>query len=213
VLSGGERNRLALAKLLLHPANCLLLDEPTNHLDIHAKEVLLDALLGFQGTLILVAHDRYILDRLPEEIIEVGAGTAGRYLGNYEDYLRKRAQAEVLPTATPSPREPAPQAAAARLRRDERTAAVQRRERDAERQRQRQAARRAQQIAALEAAIADKEAELNDLTAMINRPDFHQQHANPHGVFSQYARLREEIDSLYGQLEQVESAAPSAAAS
>src|SRR5438093_7132695 len=99
VLSGGERNRLALAKLLVHPANCLLLDEPTNHLDIHAKEVLLDALLAFEGTLILVAHDRYILDRLPQEVIEVGAGTAVRYLGNYEDYLRAKASAAAVATA------------------------------------------------------------------------------------------------------------------
>jgi len=217
VLSGGERNRLALAKLLLHPANCLLLDEPTNHLDIHAKEVLLDALLGFQGTLILVAHDRYILDRLPEEVIEVGAGTAVRYLGNYEEYLRKRAEAEALPTATPNPRapaarEPAPREPATRLRSDEPPAAAQRRERDAERQRQRKAARQAQQIAAIEAAIADKEAELSSLTELINRPDFHQHHADPHDLFSQYAHLRKEIDSLYGQLEEVESA-PSAAAS
>src|SRR6185295_4212783 len=91
VLSGGERNRLALAKLLVEPANCLLLDEPTNHLDLTAKEVLLEALLDYQGTVVLVAHDRYILDRLPSEIIEVGHGAAVRYLGNYEDYVAKKA--------------------------------------------------------------------------------------------------------------------------
>src|SRR5262249_7515837 len=102
VLSGGERNRLALAKLLLHPANCLLLDEPTNHLDIHAKEVLLDALLAYEGTLVLVAHDRYILDRLPQEVIEVGDGGAVRYLGNYEDYLRKKEAGDISPIPPPS---------------------------------------------------------------------------------------------------------------
>ena len=66
VLSGGERSRLALAKLLLEPMNCLLLDEPTNHLDLTAKEVLLDALLAYGGSIVIVAHDRYILDRLPD---------------------------------------------------------------------------------------------------------------------------------------------------
>src|SRR6059058_920595 len=92
VLSGGERSRLALAKLLLEPANCLLLDEPTNHLDLTAKEVLLEALLGYAGTLVIVAHDRYLLDRLPTQVIEVGTGHAARYLGNYEDYLASKAR-------------------------------------------------------------------------------------------------------------------------
>jgi len=93
VLSGGERSRLALAKLLVEPANCLLLDEPTNHLDLTAKEVLLEALLAYRGTLVIVAHDRYLLDRLPTQVIEVGGGHAVRYLGNYEDYLRAKAAA------------------------------------------------------------------------------------------------------------------------
>jgi len=93
VLSGGERSRLALAKLLLEPLNCLLLDEPTNHLDLTAKEVLMEALLAYKGTLVIVAHDRYLLDRLPTQVIEVGNGKAVRYLGNYEDYLRAKASA------------------------------------------------------------------------------------------------------------------------
>ncbi len=107
VLSGGERSRLALAKLLLEPVNCLLLDEPTNHLDLAAKEVLLDALLAYGGTIVIVAHDRYILDRLPTQVIEVGHGRAERYLGNYEDYLGQKEAAERAATATPAAR-PAP---------------------------------------------------------------------------------------------------------
>jgi ATP-binding cassette subfamily F protein 3 len=103
VLSGGERSRLALAKLLLSPANCLLLDEPTNHLDLTAKEVLLDALKSYGGTIVIVAHDRYLLDELPTQVIEVGAGHAVRYLGNYEDYLRAKENAATLP-APPSGR-------------------------------------------------------------------------------------------------------------
>ena len=100
VLSGGERSRLALAKLLVEPTNCLLLDEPTNHLDLTAKEVLLDALLRYAGTLVLVAHDRYLLDRLPTHVIEVGHRDAVRYVGNYEDYLRAKATA-ALAASTP----------------------------------------------------------------------------------------------------------------
>jgi ATP-binding cassette subfamily F protein 3 len=97
VLSGGERSRLALAKLLLEPSNCLLLDEPTNHLDLTAKEVLLAALLEYAGTLVIVAHDRYLLDRLPTQVVEVGAGHAVRYLGNYEDYLRAKERQAAAP--------------------------------------------------------------------------------------------------------------------
>ena len=102
VLSGGERSRLALAKLLVEPTNCLLLDEPTNHLDLTAKEVLLDALRGYAGTLVLVAHDRYLLDQLPTHVIEVGSGRAERYVGNYEDYLRAKASAAVTAPVAPA---------------------------------------------------------------------------------------------------------------
>jgi ATP-binding cassette subfamily F protein 3 len=104
VLSGGERSRLALAKLLLEPMNCLLLDEPTNHLDLTAKEVLLDALLAYGGSIVIVAHDRYILDRLPTQVIEVGHGRAVRYLGNYEDYLRQKERAALAAVAPPPAR-------------------------------------------------------------------------------------------------------------
>ncbi len=102
VLSGGERSRLVLAKLLLEPVNCLLLDEPTNHLDLTAKEVLLEALLSYNGTIIIVAHDRYILDRLPTQVIEVGDGKAVRWLGNYEDYLRQKEAALKAPPPPPA---------------------------------------------------------------------------------------------------------------
>jgi ATP-binding cassette, subfamily F, member 3 len=101
VLSGGERSRLVLAKLLLEPVNCLLLDEPTNHLDLTAKEVLLEALLSYEGTIVIVAHDRYILDRLPTQVIEVGDGKAIRWLGNYEDYLRQKEAAVKAPPLPP----------------------------------------------------------------------------------------------------------------
>ncbi len=94
VLSGGERARLALAKVIAHRNNCLLLDEPTNNLDIVAKETLLEALKRFPGTVIMVSHDRHILNQLVTQVIEVGHGHAARYLGNYDDYLTKKAAEE-----------------------------------------------------------------------------------------------------------------------
>jgi ATP-binding cassette, subfamily F, member 3 len=87
VLSGGERTRLAVARMLLRPSNLLLLDEPTNHLDLDSKEVLLDALVDYGGTLIFVSHDRYFVERLATKIIDVGHGTAIVYPGTYKEFL------------------------------------------------------------------------------------------------------------------------------
>src|SRR5271154_4221446 len=86
VLSGGERNRYALLRMLLHPANFLLLDEPTNHLDMRAKDVLLEALSKYSGTVVFVSHDRYFIDKLATRVFEVGGGRVEVYPGNYEDY-------------------------------------------------------------------------------------------------------------------------------
>jgi ATP-binding cassette subfamily F protein 3 len=90
VLSGGERNRYALARILVSPSNFLLLDEPTNHLDMRAKDVLLDALAAFSGTVVFVSHDRYFIDRLATRVLEVEGGTVTSHEGNYEDYLRRK---------------------------------------------------------------------------------------------------------------------------
>jgi ATP-binding cassette, subfamily F, member 3 len=90
VLSGGERNRYALLKMLLHPANFLLLDEPTNHLDLRAKDVLLEALMKYTGTVVFVSHDRYFIDKLATCVFEIGDGKVEIYPGNYEDYLWRK---------------------------------------------------------------------------------------------------------------------------
>ncbi len=110
VLSGGERNRYALLRMLLHPANFLLLDEPTNHLDMRAKDVLLEALSKYTGTVVFVSHDRYFIDKLATRVFEVGEGRVEVYPGNYEDYMwRKQGGAEALQKsvvasqATPQP--------------------------------------------------------------------------------------------------------------
>jgi ATP-binding cassette, subfamily F, member 3 len=90
VLSGGERNRYALARLLVSPANFLLLDEPTNHLDLRAKDVLLEAIANFTGTVVFVSHDRYFIDGLATKVIEVEGGHVHVYPGNYADYLWRK---------------------------------------------------------------------------------------------------------------------------
>jgi len=99
VLSGGERGRYALLRMLLHPANFLLLDEPTNHLDLRAKDVLLNALVEYTGTVVFVSHDRYFIDKLATRVFEVGDGKIEVYPGNYEDYLwRKQGGSQAVPT-------------------------------------------------------------------------------------------------------------------
>jgi ATP-binding cassette subfamily F protein 3 len=122
VLSGGERNRYALARMLMQPSNFLLLDEPTNHLDMRAKDVLLNALQDFSGTVVFVSHDRYFIDKLATRVFEVEDGRVHVYPGNYEDYLWRKsggpaALASALPTeeaadsngAAPMPESKAPE--------------------------------------------------------------------------------------------------------
>ena len=100
VLSGGERNRYAMAKMLVSPANMLLLDEPTNHLDLRAKDVLLDAIRNFSGTVLFVSHDRYFIDGLATRVFEVEDRRVHIYPGNYEDYLwRKQGGPEKVATS------------------------------------------------------------------------------------------------------------------
>jgi ATP-binding cassette, subfamily F, member 3 len=109
VLSGGERNRYALARILVSPANFLLLDEPTNHLDLRAKDVLLEAIGKFNGTVIFVSHDRYFIDGLAQKVFEIERNVEDPargsrlnvYPGNYEDYRwRKEGGAATLAAET-----------------------------------------------------------------------------------------------------------------
>ena len=96
MLSGGERARLLLAKLSMENNNFLILDEPTNHLDIDSKEVLENALIDFDGTLLFVSHDRYFINRVATQIIELSDAGSTLYLGDYDYYLEKKAELEAL---------------------------------------------------------------------------------------------------------------------
>jgi len=118
VLSGGERNRYALARILVSPSNFLLLDEPTNHLDMRAKDVLLEAISGYSGTVVFVSHDRYFIDRLATRVLEIENGAITAYEGDYEDYLRRKAAlaaaaaADALPSLAATANSPQSSAAA-----------------------------------------------------------------------------------------------------
>lgn len=99
MLSGGERARLLLAKLSMENNNFLILDEPTNHLDINSKEVLENALIDFDGTLLFVSHDRYFINRVATQVLELSDEGSTLYLGDYDYYLEKKAELEALAAA------------------------------------------------------------------------------------------------------------------
>ena len=101
VLSGGERSRLAMIKLLLEPVNLLILDEPTNHLDIASKEVLKEAIKAFDGTAIIVSHDREFLDGLVSKVYEFGGGKVREHLGGIYDWLKSPLQLPPAPSSSP----------------------------------------------------------------------------------------------------------------
>jgi ATP-binding cassette subfamily F protein 3 len=189
VLSGGERNRLALAKLLLRSANCLLLDEPTNHLDIHAKDVLLEALENYEGTVVIVSHDRYLLDALPQAVVEVGHGRAVRYLGNYEDYLRKKAAEATIASAPPAG------AATARRERPVKPA-VKPEPRAPKRQNGADPVRLTEEIARIEEEQAK-------LSGELSRPDFYMTHPDPDGLIARYTKTKAEVEELYRKLDRL----------
>jgi len=217
VLSGGERARLALAKVIAHRNNTLLLDEPTNNLDIVAKDTLLEALKGFPGTVLLVSHDRFILNELVNEVVEVGRGHAIRYLGNYDDYLRKKAEMELASVAQagrtaakPSAKAPVlastngiPHASLNGNAKPEKIAEQPKRVDDREAKRKRdQTLKRRQQ---LEGSIETKEAERAGLAVEMNDPNFYLQRKDADELIGRYQQLEREIERLYAELEKIES--------
>jgi len=213
VLSGGERARLALAKVLARPSNCLMLDEPTNNLDIIAKDTLLDALRRFPGTVIIVSHDRFILNELVTEVLEVGQGHAIRYLGNYDEYLEKKAQTEAPPPSSQAERSGPVQLRDTRgnngngshPKRAEPPKAAQpaKDDRDAVRKRERIARQRTQ----IEAEIEQRETERAALSTEMNDPNFYLARKDADALIARYERLGREIDKLYADLVKFDEAA------
>jgi len=153
-LSGGERSRLAMAKIMLFPRNVLVLDEPTNHLDIPARETLEDALENYEGTLIVISHDRYFLDRVCTRLFVIEGTSVEAHLGNYSDWRRRaRERSQAQEKAKAAAAEPAP---SPELRASSVSAAA----RDADKQRERERRRLARRVETLEADVSKLEAEL-----------------------------------------------------
>jgi ATP-binding cassette subfamily F protein 3 len=213
VLSGGERTRLAVARMLLRPANTLLLDEPTNHLDLDSKDVLLDALEDFGGTLIFVSHDRYFVDKLATKIIEIGHGDAVVYPGRYEEFLwSKKQRSEVgdrrpeerpRVKSLPVNRPPAPDLrppAAKPASYDEKKKA------DAEARRiKKDDEARQRRVAELEARIAKAESGIKELEAQMSAPGFYENHETSKPVIDRHQALMWEVGDLMNKWEALQS--------
>ncbi len=225
VLSGGERTRLAVARMLLRPSNTLLLDEPTNHLDLDSKDVLLDALEAFGGTLVFVSHDRYFVDKLATKVIEIGNGDAVLYPGNYEEFLWSRKQrgarssrlpasSSQLPASSSQPPASSSQPPASSRKSKAPSAPVVRKVSYADRKRQEAHARRVRKaegartkrIDELESRIAEREREIKQIEAAMSTPGFYDDRVASKQVIDRHQTLMWEVGDLMGQWEALQAA-------
>ncbi|WP_304222271.1 ABC-F family ATP-binding cassette domain-containing protein [Gracilinema caldarium] len=219
VLSGGEKSRLALLRLLLHPVNLLILDEPTNHLDLHSKDVLLDALRAYPGTVVFVSHDRAFMEALSTKTLELNQGRPRLFYGNYAYYLeRLAAEAEgktEAPASGPGSRSSSRPIAgfgtsqsvataqigqATQSAQAARSAAVYR---ELEKQRQAQIRRLERQEAELLASLEEAETKKARLEADLARPEVYSDGTKVRDVQSQLNGILQKIDELTTQWEQI----------
>ena len=182
-LSGGERSRLAMAKIMLFPRNVLVLDEPTNHLDIPARETLEEALGAYEGTLLTVSHDRYFLDRICTRLLVIEGTRVEAHAGNYSDWRARIKVQTAVVAAVPKP-EPAPRPAPKSV--SESTGA-----RGVGKQREREQRRLARRVETLEADVSKLEAELAAV-----RADLVADHAGDWQKLHALAERERELDAL-----------------
>ncbi|MCK4333952.1 ABC-F family ATP-binding cassette domain-containing protein [candidate division WOR-3 bacterium] len=194
VLSGGEKSRLALAKIILSPSNLLLLDEPTNHLDLAARDVLEQAIRRYPGTVVFAAHDRFLIDRLANKVVQVKDGKAILHLGNWTDFERwreeLRIQAKVPATGTQETnkdrKKPTPKKKYTRPSKQENARQKRLLEEEANKT-----------FAEIEA----KEKEMAELELQMSNPRFYEDINKVREVTAKHRQLKQELDRLHEQLE------------
>ncbi len=198
-LSGGEKARLTLAKLMMSGANTLILDEPTNHMDIESREVFEEALMDFEGTSVIVSHDRYFLEKIPTRILELTPEGAVEYLGNYDYYLEKKEENEALRNAQNGSK------TASESGDGNRTAQTGSKEERAQKKAQEASERRLRrEIEKTEAAITSNEEEMERLRAEMADPRIATDFAKLGKLGIRLEELRVRTDELYELWEKIQ---------
>ena len=199
VLSGGEKARVSLAKMLLSPANFLIMDEPTNHLDMYAKESLEQALAGYEGTLLLISHDRYFLDKLVSRVVEIRDKHIRCFEGNYSDYLSKREEFEktevVQKSVNDVPKEPG-----AKKSKEQKRAEAEARNVLAKR-----LGPLKKEIADLEQKIEIYESRKSEIECQMAHPDFFNNTERAIAIQKEYTQLGESLDEVMQAWEEKQS--------
>lgn len=194
-LSGGEKARLMLCKLMIQGPNFLVMDEPTNHLDIQSREVIEEALDEFEGTLLVVSHDRYFLDREVEQIWEIDDGKIKRFEGNYSEYLeqKKLGLAEAPPESKPKPR---PQTSPAQDAKEV--------EAEEARQRQKRAKELQKRQEDLEKNLARLEEEKKSLEDQFLDPELSKRPDKMRLLSERYSKLKDELEAHFDKWQELE---------
>lgn len=185
-LSGGEKGHLLLTKLVLDNNNFLLLDEPTNHLDMSSREELERALMEFPGTILMISHDRYFLNKLANRVIAMESGDITEYLGNYDDYVNKK-------------RELAAQADQRDKEKENISKTLVREERRRQRMERERAREEKEKLENLEGQIHQMEDEIKELEALMADPDLYDDVDRMLDVQQRYAQVKGELEELYSR--------------
>lgn len=197
-LSGGERGRVSLAKLVLSNANFLILDEPTNHLDIMSKEILEDALNGYEGTILYVSHDRYFINRTAHRILDLTEGQFVSYVGNYDYYLEKHDTVMAAIEANAPQNADADSAVAAKAAESEVKL-----DWKAQKEEQARLRKKENDLKKCEEKIAELEARISEIDTEMSDPAIGTQVAKLQELSKEQAACQEQLEKLYEQWEEL----------